>query len=273
MQDKTSAPVPKWPFLLGDIAMLGVAYFIYSETRGSPGRWEFAACGICVLLGAALGVIPFLLDHRARVKQMDAIALGSVSDKIQKLEQLAVHISAATTHWEMAQSSAEKTSNAATEITERISKEAREFAEFMAKANDNEKATLRLEVEKLRRAEGDWLQVVVHLLDHVHALHAGASRSGQPRLIEQLTHFQNACRDAARRVGLVAFAPVAGEAFDAKRHKSADAETAPPGAMIKEVLAPGFTFQGRFVRPAAVRVAQNAQKPVAPENQLSLETP
>jgi molecular chaperone GrpE (heat shock protein) len=272
MQDKISAPVPKWPFFLGDIAMLGMAYFIYSETRGPLGRWEFAACGLCVLLGAALGVFPFLLDHKARLRQMDAIALGSVSDKIQKLEQLAIHISAATTHWEMVQSSAEKTSNAAGEITERISTEAREFAEFMTKANDGEKATLRLEVEKLRRAEGDWLQVVVHLLDHVYALHAGALRSGQPRLIEQLTHFQNVCRDAARRVGLVPVMPAVGEAFDSKRHQSADKETASPDSVIKEVLAPGFTFQGRFVRPAAVRLAQRAAASATAENQLSLET-
>ena len=58
---------------------------------------------------------------------------------------------------------------------------------------------VRLEVEKLRRAEGEWLQVLVRVLDHVYALHLGALRSGQPNLIEQLSNFQNACRDAARR--------------------------------------------------------------------------
>jgi molecular chaperone GrpE (heat shock protein) len=278
MQDKLSAPVPKWPFFLGDVAMLGVAWFIYYETHGPLGRWEFAASGLCVALGAGLGILPYYLDHRARVKQMDAAALGSVSEKIQKLEQLAVHISAATTRWEFLHSQAEKTANIATEITDRISNEAREFTEFMSKANDNEKATLRLETEKLRRAEGDWVQVLVLLLDHIHALHSGAARSGQPRLIEQLTHFQNACREVARRVGLVVFAPAPGEAFDPKRHQTAEGETIPANAIVNEVLSPGFTFQGRLVRRAAVRAAAvapvSAATPgsAATENQLSLET-
>jgi len=65
---------------------------------------------------------------------------------------------------------------------------------------------LELETAKLRRAEGDWLQVTVRILDHVFALYVAAARSGQPRLAEQIAAFQNACRDAARRVGLVAHA-------------------------------------------------------------------
>ena len=38
--------------------------------------------------------------------------------------------------------------------------EARAFQQFLDKANDTERNHLRLEVEKLRRAEGDWLQVL-----------------------------------------------------------------------------------------------------------------
>jgi len=78
-------------------------------------------------------------------------------------------------------------------------------------------ATLRLEVEKLRRVESEWLQVAVRMLDHVYALHQGACRSGQPHLIEQVGSFQNACRDAARRVGVTPFTANEGEPFDAQR--------------------------------------------------------
>jgi len=44
--------------------------------------------------------------------------------------------------------------------------------------NDSEKTTLRLEVEKLRRGELEWLQALVHILDHVFALHTAAMHSG-----------------------------------------------------------------------------------------------
>ena len=67
--------------------------------------------------------------------------------------------------------------------------EVREFSEFMQKMNDSEKAALRLEIEKLRRGEGEWLQVLVRILDHVFLLHAAAMRSGQPKLVGQISQF------------------------------------------------------------------------------------
>jgi hypothetical protein len=130
------------------------------------------------------------------------------------------------------------------------------FKEFMQRSNDTEKANLRLEVDKLRRMEADWLQVLVRMLDHVYALHQGAVRSGQPRVIEQLGNFQAACRDAARRVGLIPYAANAAEPFDAQRHQLVDVEAkAPAGAVVAETIAAGYTFQGRLIRPALVRVS------------------
>ena len=256
--------MPKWPFFLGDAFLFGLAWFIYFESRLPLGHWELIACAICVTLGALLGVLPFVLDYLALNKALQAEALGDVSEKIQNLERLATQISSATNHWENVQLQAEKTSNSSREIAEKMAAEVRDFTDFMKKINESEKSTLRLEVEKLRRAEGDWLQVVVHLLDHVHALHGGALRSGQPRLIKQLGHFQNACRDAARRVGLNAFEPAPGEPFDPQRHQSADAETPlPTTPFIGEALAAGYTLQGRLVRPALVRVTAEAKKEVA----------
>jgi molecular chaperone GrpE (heat shock protein) len=125
----------------------------------------------------------------------------------------------------------------------------------MKRANDSERATLRLEVEKLRRVEGEWLQVLVRMLDHVYALHQGASRSGQPKLAEQVGSFQMACRDSARRVGLAPFTANEGEPFDAQRHQLVEeGATAPADAVVAETIATGYTFQGRLVRPALVRL-------------------
>jgi len=185
--------------------------------------------------------------------------LGSVSEKILNLEKLATQIASATNQWESIQALAGKTAASAGEITGRMTAEVRDFTEFMAKANDAEKANLRLEVEKLRRAESDWLLVLVHVLDHVHALHAGAVRSGQQKLVEQLAHFQHACRDAARRVGLVPFGPAPGDPFDAQRHETAESEAPRENALVEEVIAAGYTLQGRLVRPALVRTATATQ--------------
>jgi molecular chaperone GrpE (heat shock protein) len=115
------------------------------------------------------------------------------------------------------------------------------------------------------------------MLDHVYALHQGASRSGQPTLIEQVGSFQNACRDAARRVGLTPFTASEAEPFDAERHQLVEEGPTPPAdAVVGETVAVGYTFQGRLLRPALVRlrgndaVAAAAATEAGPEDQSQL---
>lgn len=262
MREVNAVSVPKWPFFLGDVVLLGAAYLIYSQSHVPLVPWELWALIVCAALGATLGVWPFVLDHRAVLKQLDSAALGSTAEKLQNLEQIAKQISAASNEWQNAHLQAERASGAAREITERITTEARAFMDFLQKANDSERATLRLEVEKLRRAEADWLQVLVRVLDHVHALHAGAVRSGQVKLIEQLQQFQNACHDAVRRVGLVPFGAAPGEPFNAERHKTPNGEPPAAEAVVAETMAAGFTYQSRIIRHALVRPGDANVKPV-----------
>jgi len=266
MRDVPELKVTKWPFFLGDAFLLGLAYFVCWQAKTPLGRWEIAAAGLSVSLGALLGILPFVLEYRALIKRIETSALGTVGEKIQNLEALAMQISGATNHWQSAQDQADKTAALAREISERMAAEVREFTAFMQKINDGEKATLRLEVEKLRRAENDWLNVLVHMLDHVYALHCGAERAGQVQLIGQLGRFQNACRDAARRVGLVPFVAARNEPFDGQRHQWADGDSPPAGALVTEMVATGYTFQGKPLRPALVHVGNgDAAKAVAVE--------
>jgi hypothetical protein len=112
-----------------------------------------------------------------------------------------------------------------------------------------------LEVEKLRRAEGEWLQVQVRVLDHVLALHSAATRSGQPQIIKQLTQFRDACLDATRRIGLLPFGAAPGQPFDTVAHQRLDdAGEVAADAKIAETLAPGYTYQGQPIRRALVRL-------------------
>lgn len=285
MQDEQHLPelkVPKWPFFVADGFMLGLAYFLfYYQAKLPLTRWEVIACVVCVTLGAILGILPYLLEYRAiikygaLVKLIETSSLREATDKIQNLEHCVAKISSASDQLQNVQEQADKTTGLANDITERMAKEVREFTAFMQKANDGEKATLRLEVEKLRRAENEWLNVQVFTLDHIFALNRAASRSGQPNLVAQLSHFQDACRDAARRVGLVPVLASTGEAFDAQRHQLAEGQTATAGATVQEVIATGYSFQGKLVRPALVQL-QGDVAPAAttetPPSQLSFDT-
>jgi len=267
----TNWKIPKWPFLLGDAILLGFAFFIIWQSPHPITRWEIVACLASAALGALLGVAPFILDYRAVLRLVEANTLGEVAGKIQELESLATRISTATDEWTNVQAQAEKISTGAGEIASRMAEEVHQFSGFMQKMNDSEKAALRLEVEKFHRGEAEWVQVLVRILDHVFALHAAAVHSNQPQLVEQITHFQNACCGVARRVGVAPFVAEPDEPFNPERHQAFEAKTKPPAeAIITETVGVGYTFQGRLLRPALVRLkGSGAEK--ADENQLPLE--
>jgi molecular chaperone GrpE (heat shock protein) len=264
MNDVRDWKIPKWPFLLGDGLLLAFAYLIVWKSPHPISKWEIIACFAAATLGSVLGIIPFLLDYRAMGKAIQVNALGAVAEKIRDLEKLAAQISSATNQWDVVQNQAEKTAAGAKQMADKMGAEVREFSEFMQQMNDSEKSALRLEVEKLHRGETEWLQMLVRIFDHIFALHTAAARSGQPKLADQITHFQNACRGTVRRIGLTPFAAEPGELFDAGRHQLADAKEKPPaGAVVAETIGSGYTFQGKPLRPAIVRLRE-ASAPAAP---------
>jgi molecular chaperone GrpE (heat shock protein) len=281
MSESVAPKLSKWPFFVGDAILLGTAYFIAVQSKFTLGHWELCFVLLCVAGGALLGIAPYLLEYDALVKVTEAGALESVVSQLKNLEGIANQISGATGKWQDAHDQADKTTIAAREITERMTGELQAFTEFMKRANDNERATLRLEVEKLRRGESEWLQVAVRMLDHVYALHQGACRSGQAKLAEQVGSFQMACRDAARRVGLTPFTPIEAEPFDEQRHQLAEeGAKAPADAVVGETVATGYTFQGRLLRPALVRLRDNTAAVAAPgeaepelQSRLPLDAP
>ncbi len=269
MNDVTNWKIPKWPFLLADALLVFFAYFLVLHAALAVHHWAIAAG--CVALGAVLGVVPFYLDYRAMGKALEINSLGAVADKIRGLEKISGQINAATNHWTViqgtVQAEAGKSTAAAREIADKMTAEARHFSEFMQKMNENEKSRLRLEVEKLHRAESEWLQTLVRVLDHVFALHTGAVRTGDQRFIEPIANFQNACRETVRRLGLTPFTAEPGEPFDTERHQLAGGKEKPgAGAVIAETIGTGYTFQGKLLRPAIVRLRE--KNPVAETAEL-----
>lgn len=270
MNDALNWKVPKWPFIAAEVLLIVAGYIFAVEAPHAIRHWEvFVAC---VAIGAGIGIIPFILDYRAMGKVIEVNALGAVAEKIQNLDQFCAQISAATGRWAAVQEfvgeNAEKTATSARQIADKMAAEVREFSEFMKKMNDNEKSALRLEVEKSRRGESEWLQVLVRILDHTFALHVAAVRSNQPRVAEQIAQFQNACHGAVRRLGLNSFMGQPNEPFDAERHKPVDTKQPAEGSVVTETLAAGYTYQGKLLRPALVRVreaAPAAEEIAAPE--------
>ena len=121
------------------------------------------------------------------------------------MENVAAQISEATENWEAVQEHSTQTAKLAEEIAQGIAASVKEHDTFMAQAGNEEVGALKLEVEKLRRAEVDWVNTLVATLDLVYRLERSAVASGKEQFIRTMGQFQGQCRDTARRVGLVAF--------------------------------------------------------------------
>ena len=272
MTDRTAPKISKWPFFLADLLLLGAAGALVEICRRPFGLWESVAFAACVALAGWFGIWPFLRDHDAALRFAESAALNETAAKIQQLETVAKQITTATSHWQSALDQSQKTVATADTIAARMAAQEKEFIEFMQRANDSEKATLRLEVDKLRRSESEWLQVLVRMLDHTYALYRASVNSGQPQLVQQLGNFQFALRDAARRVGLTPFVPAAAEPFDAKVHHLEDDKAAVPAhGLIAETIATGYTYQGQLLRPALVtlQTPAAAEAAAAPANPVA----
>jgi len=281
VNDSKHWTVPKWPFLLGDALLLALAYIIQRESPHPIDQTVIAAVTGCVALGAIIAVLPYILDYRVVGKSIEADALGSVAEKLQNLEKVAAQIKAATNEWVNAQTQAEKTAAGAKQVYEKMTEEVKRYGDFMQRMNEGEKAALRLEVEKSRRGEGEWLHVLVRILDHIHVLHTAAVHSDQPGVAEQIAKFQKACYDATRRIGLVPFTVAPGEPFDAERHQVIGTKGKPSAdAVVAETAGVGFSYQGQLLRPALVKlqgtdpenIAENGNVPeTKAQNELPLK--
>ena len=255
--------ISKWPFLLGDALLVGAGAFILHTNPWPIPPIPLGLAVGCFVAGAWMAITPFVREHTAAVKLWEQANLAEAAQQIDQLATLANQIAAATGQWQNVQEISGKTVASASELAGKMSNEARAFAEFIQRANDQEKQTLRLENEKLCRGEGDFLQVMVHLLDHIFALFGAAVRSGQQPLIQQLGQFRAACLDTVRRLGLVAHEARPGDEFDPRYHQTPDGKDPAPGSKIAGTIAAGYSYQSQPVRRILVAIQKDEPAPAA----------
>ena len=156
--------LPKWPFLTGDAALLGLAWWIASESRNPFAGAPFIAIVCCVALGAVLAVVPFLTDY-AR-KQDEALderqrALEALSRTVAtSAEQIS--IAAGGLH-EIA-TLAQRNLQAAEQLPEKLQEKIAGFKNQLAGTRDSERDELKKELTRLRTSEAERLQAATDKL-------------------------------------------------------------------------------------------------------------
>ncbi|MFZ9856319.1 MAG: hypothetical protein ACO3I0_14475, partial [Limisphaerales bacterium] len=248
MPEMEAPRMTKWPFVLADLLLVGMAGFIILTATWPLSRWEIMAAAPCMIVGCWIGLIPFLREHSAAVKLWEQANLAAAARQLAAVSEVADQIRLATGQWQGIQDTVTRTAATSTAAAEKVLAETKAFSEFLSRTNDQEKAALKLEIDKMRRGHTEHLQVIVHTLDHIHALYQAGCRSGIPAVVEQLGQFRNACLDAARRIGLSVYEARPGDPFDPQAHQTPDGQTPPAGSTVEATIACGFTYQGQPLR-------------------------
>ncbi|HAB15552.1 MAG TPA: hypothetical protein PLX89_03905 [Verrucomicrobiota bacterium] len=256
MPELEAPRITKWPFLAADALLVALGGFLILTATWPLSQWVILGVVACFVVGCLIGIIPFVREHTAAVKLWEQANLAAAAQQLSQVYGVATQIQQATAQWQTIQENATKAATSSTAAVEKVTAEARAFTEFLGRANDQEKAALKLELDKLRRGGTEHVHVMVHMLDHIHALYQAARRSGVPEVVTQLTQFRNACLDAARRVGLMSYEAQPGDEFDPQAHQAPNGKTPPLGTRIEGTVACGYTYQGQPVRRILVAVPQ-----------------
>lgn len=255
--------IARWPFVAGDLLLLGAATaLVLNGHRPLAPAETLAVAGLCAV-GAWIMILPFLREHAAAVKLHEQAGLADTARQIGDLHTLSEHIRESTARWHTIQEGARQAAETATGAVDKVGEEARMFTEVLGRANDQEKQTLRLEVDKLRRGGTEHLQVLVHVLDHIHALYHAAARNGVSPLVTQLGQFRAACLDAVRRIGLTSYEARPGDTFDPNTHQTPEGRDPAPDSKIGTTIACGYTYQGQPVRRILVTLDAPVDSPSA----------
>ena len=253
--------IRKWPFFAADGLFLALAGGIVVSGDGLDlESWGLLMVVVCVGLGGVFGIWPFLAEYREESRRFEAREFGSVLGQVKRLEEVGKLVSESSEQWREMAEKGELLAKAAEETAVRVREERELFREIAEKADAKERDHLRLEAEKLRRSEREWLGVLAGIMYHVFALHRAGKSSGQAQLIQQLDGFQGACLDICRRVGLSQYVVKAGEIFDPKIHKAEEGRPLPKNPVVRETLAPGFSFQGRPAYLPLVALAEGTEE-------------
>ena len=254
--DNKAPSLTKWPFVVQNVMLVGLTLWILNKFLPPQNNWDKALVGLCLLVGAWAAWLhckAWLQEYETKARLQENDQLTSAVAQIAHLTEVGKLVADATSRWQAAQEASAATVESGRAVSQQMGREVVEFQQFLQQSQHTQIDHLNLEIEKLRRGEREWLQTIALILDHTHALHQAALRSGQPQVSAQLNAFQAACQDALRRVGVGVYVPEVGIKFDERTLAVMDGSPQPePGFIIQGVAAPGISFQGQLLRKALV---------------------
>ncbi|MGH8016957.1 MAG: hypothetical protein ACREIA_01495 [Opitutaceae bacterium] len=153
MSNRQASPpsVKYWPFFLGDMLLLAVAFGALATGHSPPGTGTMVLVAACVLLGVGLPLIPFLLEYEARLRLAEASVRDQLDHQAKRLTQATEQLSHAISRSQSTEEQAGQALGTLEELAEKLTSQADDLAQSLARANDREVRELKVEVDRLAR--------------------------------------------------------------------------------------------------------------------------
>ena len=220
---------PKWPFFVGDAALLAAAFFAGNAHEGPLSTAELLLVSALVVVGAGLLAVPFLTDFITSQREAELELLAKLEEQNGRLHQTADVIASATGQLKSAHEAATRAVHTAETLPYRLQEKIGEFTTQLQESEDAEKAAMAKELEALRDTEGERLSALADKIEGA----AGGGKGGP-----------------ARARGRGAAGPRAGEGPDGRRGAGAAGRGGRrrrrgPSGRAPDRTAPGRTGAGR----------------------------
>jgi len=152
--------LPKWPFLIGDAALLGAAWLIGSHSNTPlPSEAVFAIAGCCVC-AVIMGAIPFLADYARKQDEALDVRQRSLESLARTASTAAEQISIAAAGFNEIAELVQKNIRHAEQLPQKLHEKIAEFQTRLALATDEEKEELERELAALRSSESEKLESI-----------------------------------------------------------------------------------------------------------------
>jgi len=172
--------LPKWPFLVGDAALLAAAGLI-AENAAQPLPIEaIAAIVACVICAAIAGAIPFLADYARRQDEALDTRQRSLEALARNATAAADQISIAAAGLRETADSAQRSLGEAEQLPRKLQEQIAEFGAQVARNRAEDKKALEKEMTALRSAMADRLEAVVDKI-----LRQKVDEASTPRFLEE----------------------------------------------------------------------------------------
>lgn len=152
--------LPKLPFIIGDLVLLGAAWYIASREAGPLGVQAMVAVTVCVVIAAIIGAVPFLTDYaRKQDEALDERQRG-LDALARTINTAAEQISIAANGLNELTDLTHKNLKHADQLPHKLQDKIAEFNAQLDNARENDREELEKEIAELRTSESDRLQSI-----------------------------------------------------------------------------------------------------------------